>query len=439
MQNSLVFWSAIELASAIRSGEYTSVEVVEGHLSRIAEVNPRLNAVVQLDSEYALDAARSIDERLNRQEAIGPLAGVPFTVKDWIDTKGLPCTAGEERYRDRIPDQDASAVARLREAGAILLGKTNVLTDNPVYGRTDNPYRAGFSPTGSSSGEAAIIAAGGSPMGLGSDSGGSIRQPAHCCGIAGLKPTTGRVPLTGHFPPISPLADPRTTIGPLARSVKDLAAVLTVIGGPDGSDPAALPVPLDEWKEVRLDRLRVATYTEHEGATPHPDVVAVTQKTAGELLARGIEVEERVPPRIADALAITREYWARPESESLEEWCPSGSSRLSGQDVERHLFEWDRFRRVMLGFMQQFDAILTPAAELPARPHGEPEGGIPYTLPYSLTGYPALVVRAGSTPEGMPIGVQVVARAWCDDVALALGVMIEDTIGGWQPPDIDRG
>lgn len=435
MQPSLVFMPAVELASAIRSGENTAVEVVEAHLSRIAAVNPRLNAVVQFDSERAISAARSIDRRLNRRLAVGALAGVPFTVKDWIDTKGLPCTAGDERYRDRIPVQDATAVARLREAGAILLGKTNVLTDNPVYGRTDNPYRVGFGPAGSSSGEAAIIAAGGSPMGLGSDSGGSIRQPAHCCGIAGLKPTTGRVPLTGHFPPISPMADPRTAIGPLARSVKDLAAVLAVIGGPDGSDPSAVPVPLGGWREVGLDRLRVATYTEHDGASPHPDVVAVTEQTAGELVARGLEVEERVPPRIADALMITEDYWSRPESESLEEWRPDGSSRLSGQDVERHLFEWDRFRRAMLGFMQHFDVILTPAAELPALSHGDHEGGIPYTLPYSLTGYPAVVVRAGSTAEGMPIGVQVVARPWRDDVALAVAAIIEDAMGGWQPPN----
>ncbi|MGZ8784521.1 MAG: amidase [Acidimicrobiia bacterium] len=439
MLHSLVFMSAVELASAIRSGENTAVEVVEAHLSRIAAVNPRLNAVVQLDSERAIAEAHSIDRRLNRHESVGALAGVPFTVKDWIDTEGLPCTGGDVRYRDRVPVQDATAVARLRKAGAILLGKTNVLTDNPVYGRTDNPYRVGFSPAGSSSGEAAIIAAGGSPMGLGSDSGGSIRQPAHCCGIAGLKPTTGRVPLTGHFPAISPMADPRTVIGPLARSVKDLAAVLGVIGGSDGSDPSAVPVPLGEWEAVRPERLRVATYNAHEGATPHADVVDVTEQAASELVASGLEVEERVPPRIADALLITEDYWARPESESLEEWQPDGSSRLSGQDVERHLFEWDRFRRVMLGFMQHFDVILTPAAELAARPHGNSAGGIPYTLPYSLTGYPAVVVRAGSTAEGMPIGVQVVARPWRDDVALAVAAIIEDAMGGWQPPNLDRG
>lgn len=164
--------------------------------------------------------------------------GVPFTVKDWIDAAGLPCPGGRVAHRSRVPNRDATVVARLRAAGGILLGKTSVGPDNELYGRTNHPDDPLFSPAGSSSGEAAIIAAGGSPLGLGSDSGGSIRQPAHCCGVAGLKPTTGRVPLTGHFPFICAATDPRTVIGPLARHVEDLAFVLRLIAGPDGEDPA---------------------------------------------------------------------------------------------------------------------------------------------------------------------------------------------------------
>jgi amidase len=207
----------------------TAQTVVEAHLSRIAAVNPQLNAVVQLAAEQALAQAHAADAHLARGQLHGPLHGVPFTVKDWIETAGLICTGGDENYRQYVPAQDATVVARLRQAGAILLGKTNVMVTNPVYGRTNNPYNLAYSPSGSSSGEAAIIAASGSPLGVGSDSGGSIRTPAHACGIAGLKPTTGRVPLTGHFPRISVMNDPRTVIGPLARTVADLALALEVM------------------------------------------------------------------------------------------------------------------------------------------------------------------------------------------------------------------
>jgi amidase len=221
----LFYLSATTLARRIRAGELSAEAVVQAHLQRIAAVNPRLNAVVQLAAEQALAEARAADAAQRNGQALGPLHGVPFTVKDWIDVAGFPCTGGDLAFRDRVPAADAPVVARLRQAGAIFLGKTNVMVDNPVYGRANNPYNLAYSTTGSSSGEAALIAAGGSPLGLGSDSGGSIRQPAHACGICGLKPTTGRLPLTGHFPFISAVNDPRTTIGPMARFVEDLALV----------------------------------------------------------------------------------------------------------------------------------------------------------------------------------------------------------------------
>ena len=229
----LFYASATELARRIRDRELGSEEVVQAHLQRIETINPHLNAVVQLAGEQALVDARAADAVLARGQHIGALHGVPFTVKDWIDAAGLPCTGGELKFRNRVPAEDATVVARLRQAGAILLGKSNVLVENPAYGRTNNPYNQANTTTGSSSGEAALIAAGGSPLGLGSDSGGSIRQPAHACGICGLKPTTGRVPLTGHFPFISAMNDPRTTIGPMARFVGDLALALPIISGMD--------------------------------------------------------------------------------------------------------------------------------------------------------------------------------------------------------------
>lgn len=425
--------SATDLAHLIRVGKVSSEEVVSAHLARIVQINPALNAVVQL-AEAALIDAREADRRRAKGQILGPLHGVPFTVKDWIDVADLPCMGLEARFRDRIPTTDATVVARLKRAGGIVLGKTNTLTDNPVYGRTNNPHHTGYSPAGSSSGEAVIIAACGSPLGLGSDSGGSIRQPAHNCGIAGLKPTTGRVPLTGHFPFISAVSDPRTVIGPLARSVEDLALALSIIQGPDWQDASVVPMPLGHWQNVQLADLRVAFYTHHEHAAPSPETAASTRKAAQVLSHACKHVDESIPDRIEEAYGITRGYWNRPESVLADTWQPEGAMKLTSEEVEKNLFEWDRFRRALIRFMGHHDVILTPVADMPARPHEEPQGGIPYTLPYSLTGYPCAVVRVGTSNDGMPIGVQIVARPWRDDVALAVAKHLEDELDGWQPP-----
>jgi amidase len=429
--------SATTLARRIRDRELSAEEVVQTHLRRIESVNPRLNAVVQLAGEQALADARAADAALAAGEHVGALHGVPFTVKDWIDAAGLPCTGGELKFRTRVPAEDATVVARMRRAGAILLGKTNVMIENPVYGRTNNPYDLGYSTTGSSSGEAALIAAGGSPLGLGSDSGGSIRQPAHACGIAGLKPTVGRIPLTGHFPFIGAMADPRTTIGPLARYVEDLALALPILSGVDWKDASVIPMPLADWREVDVRRLRVATYTHHAGAEPTAETAETCRRAALALAGMGAHVAEALPPRIEETSHITIQYWQRPESDSADEWASERAAQLSSLEVEQHLFEWDRFRRALIGFMAHYDVILTPVAERPATPHQTDAGGIPYTLTYSLTGWPCAVVRAGTSPEGMPIGVQVVARPWRDDVALAVAQAIERSLGGWQPPTLN--
>jgi amidase len=429
----LVYAPATTLARWIGDREVSSEEVVGSHLRRIEAVNPRLNAVVQLAAEQALDAARAADTALGKGRLIGALHGVPFTVKDWIDAACLPCTGGDPRFRDRCPQEDATVVARMREAGAILLGKTNVMVENPVYGRTNNPYNPAYSPTGSSSGEAAIIAAEGSPIGLGSDSGGSIRQPAHACGIAGLKPTTGRIPLTGHFPFISAVDDPRTTIGPMARFVEDLALLLPILSGTDWKDASVIPMPVADWQAIDVRPLRVAYYTRHKGAEPTRETDEACRRAARELSSICASVEEVLPPRIEEAVPITEKYWQRPESASADEWVPDGEFTLSSEEVEEHLFAWDRFRRALTGFMADYDVILPPAAERPATPHGTDSGGVPY----SLTGWPCAVVRAGTSPDGLPIGVQVVAGPWRDDIALAVAQQIERGLGGWQPPQLD--
>lgn len=429
-EHELTYVSATTLARRIREHEVSSEEVVDAYLRRIEAVNPRLNALVAPSAERALAEARAADAALARGELAGPLHGVPFTVKDWIDAVGLPCTGGELRYKDRMPHRDATVVARMRDAGAILLGKTNVTVENEVYGRTNNPYNLAYSPRGSSSGEAALIAAGGSPLGLGSDSGGSIRRPAHACGIAGLKPTTG------HFPFISALNDPRTTIGPLARYVEDLALALPILSGPDWRDAGVIPMPLEDWRAVDLAALRVAFYTHHGDAEPTPETAETCRRAAGAQTGVCARVEETVPPRVEEAYGLTRAYWQRPESQSADEWVPDGAAELASEAVEAHLFAWDRFRRTLIAFMADHDVILTPAAERPAVPHGTDEGGIPYTLTYSLTGYPCVVVRCGTSPEGLPIGVQVVARPWRDGIALAVAYHLEHTFGGWQLPTL---
>lgn len=424
---------ALALARAIRAKELSSVEVVTAHLQRIEAVNPRLNAVVQ-PSQSALSEARAADAAVARGETLGALHGVPFTVKDWIETAGIVCAAGVEMRREYVPKHDAPVVARMRAAGAILLGKTKPGSTDDVYPAAHNPYDATRTPGGSSGGEAAIIAACGSPIGLGSDSGGSIRQPAHYCGIAGLKPTSGRVPNTGHFPPITALADPRTVIGPMARSVDDLAAVLSIIAGPDARDASVVPMPVGDIDAVDVGSLRIARFDAFDGAACSSDVVGALSAAVAVLSKECAGVRDAVPPRVEESMAITRAYWARPESVSTRAWRPWGKSTLSADDVERSLFEWDRLRRAFLGFMSEFDVIVCPVAPTAAPPTGaadKPEDYV-YMLPFSLVGYPVAVVRAGTSSDGMPIGVQLVAKPWCEHVALAAARTIERALGGWQ-------
>jgi amidase len=284
----LIYASATELAEAIRVKEVSSLEVVNAYLKRIEAVNPRLNAVVQVTADAARDKARAADTALARGDIWGPLHGVPMTIKDSLDTAGVISTGGTQGRQSFIPTQDATVVARLRAAGAILLGKTNtpeltlsIETDNLVYGRTNNPYDTSCTPGGSSGGAAAIVAAGGSPLDMGSDTGGSIRQPAHFCGITGIKPTSGRVPRTGHIISFDMGAmDMMTQIGPVARFVEDLILTLPIIAGVDWRDPAVVPMPLGDPAAVELNSLRVAFYTDNGVAAPTPETVDVVRNAA---------------------------------------------------------------------------------------------------------------------------------------------------------------
>jgi len=434
----LIFNSATTLARLIREKQVSSREVVDAHLRRIEAVNPALNAIAQLTAESAIAQADEADAALVSNGIQGELHGVPFTVKDWIETEDVVCAAGFEERAKFVPKRDATVVARVRAAGGIMLGKTSVLVDSPFYGKVSNPYDLARTPGASSSGEAAIVAAGGSPLGLGSDSGGSIRVPAHFCGIAGLRPTSGRVPNTGHFPRIGSLSDPRTQIGPLARSVEDLTLTLPIIAGVDWHDPSVVPMPLDDPARVALGELRVAFYTDCEGADPTAETTAAVRAATAVLSDLGATVREASPERLDESLDLTRKCWSRPSSVAWNSWQPGGESRMSADEVERSLFEWERFRRSMLAFMENTDVIVTAVSSAPAGRHDEPNDDRQwiYTVPFSLTGWPCVVVRAGTSPQGLPIGVQIVARPWREDVALAAAKRIEAALGGWQRPPL---
>ncbi len=433
--------------------------MVQAHLARIEAVNPKLNAVVQVTAESALATARAADAALARGELKGPLHGVPFTIKDSLDTAGVISTAGTHGRRNYVPSQDATVVARLRRAGAILLGKTNtpeltlfIETDNLVYGRTNNPYDLSRSPSGSSGGAAAIIAAGGSPLDLGSDSGGSIRQPAHYCGIAGLKTTAGRAPRTGHIISydVGPL-DILTQLGPLARFVEDLILVLPLIAGVDWRDPAVVPMPVADPATVKLKGLRVAYFTDNGIAAPTPEVAAVVQAAAAALAVAGAHVTEARPPGIE----TTRDTWFELVTADGAAWIQRllqeagttevypalrnrflGRESLSAAEFSQMLTRLDRLRSGMLAFMEHYELILCPVSAYPALPHGataDLNAGFTYSRVFNLTGWPVVVVRGGSSPEGLPIGLQVVARPWGEAVALAVARHLETELGGWQP------
>jgi len=417
------------LARAIRTKQVSSLEVVRAHLEHIHTVNPRLNAVVFATGESALKQARAADRKNSkRKPELGPLHGVPFTAKDIFDTAGLPTTAGLRMLRSNIPDRDATVVARMRAAGAILIGKTlcppgGVGGDswNSLHGGTRNPYDIARSPGASSSGEAAIIAAGGSPLGLGSDSGGSIRMPAHYCGIAALKPTTGLIPSTGAYALPGGLTDPRSQVGPMARFVADLILTLPLLIGPDGVDSGVVPVPLAR-RTPKLAGLRVAWYSDDGIAKPTQAISAAVRAAARSLGDAGCTVTEARPPALREAHQVTLGYW--------------GDKRMSHDRLYRR---WDAFRTEILAFMSDFDLIVSPVAPDIAplyRSKVVPTNMFSYTIPYSLTGNPCVVVRAGTSHEGLPIGVQVVARNWHDDVALRAAGAIERALGGWRPASV---
>ena len=459
--NELLFKSATAIARAIREKQVSSQEFVRACIERIETVNPKLSAVVQLPAEAALAAARAADAALSRGEVKGPLHGVPFTLKDAIETAGVVCTGGTLGRAAYVPSEDATVVKRLCGAGAILLAKTNCPelgwaweSDNLIYGRTNNPYDLALSPGGSSGGESAIIAAGGSPLGFGSDAGGSVRFPAHCTGIASIKPTTGRVPRTGHFPGPGGTLDSLWQIGPLARFVEDLILVMPIVSGVDWHDAAIVPIPLRDSRTVEIRNLRVAFHTENGIVRPTHETAQAVAKAAQALSAAGTRVDEIRPPGIDQTYEIYLKLFSADGGAGIESLLQAaGTTRvhplmqrvleiqranaLTTAEFGGLVARWDAFRSSMLTFMERYDVVLCPVCAFPGMVHGSTYDileAFSYTMTYNLTGWPGAVVRAATSPEGLPIGVQVVARPWREDVALAVAQFLEGTLGGFQPP-----
>jgi amidase len=427
------------------------------------EVNPALNAVVEVLRDTAREQARAADERRRQGAALGPLDGVPFSIKDSIEVAATVCTAGTEGFQNAPKSlRDATLVARLRAAGAIALARTNLPdllfafeSDNLFRGRTNNPYDLSRTSGGSSGGEAALIAACGSPFGLGSDAAGSVRLPAHFCGIASIKPTSGRLARTGHVPPPGGWIETLWQIGPLARRVEDLWALMPILLGPDGEDRTVIPMPYEDPSRLPLRALRVAFYTDNGIAVPTPETVEVVRRAAHALQQEGMSVEEERPPGIEQSYDLEMKLLGPDGGDALRAFLKSiGSVRTHGlldgwlsklepyrTSVSGFAGYWgqlDQFRAGMHSFLNRYDAILSPVCAGPALPHGTSIEdanfrGFSYTMTHNLTGWPAAVVRCGASSTGLPIGVQIAAPPWREDVALAVAARLEKACGGWQP------
>ena len=365
--------SATSLAGLIARRELTAREAVEAHLRRIEAVNGQVNAVVQLDAERALAAADAADRALARGEPLGPLHGVPFTVKDTIAAAGIEMAMGAPERAGVVPPADATAVARIRAAGGILLGKTNcpaygggIETENPVYGRTSNPYDLARTPGGSSGGEAAIVAAQGSPCGLGTDSGASVRLPAHFCGLASIKPSAGRVPLTGVLDDegqLGTLGDPRTQVGPLARSVDDVALLLRIVAGPDGHDGGVAPVAARAIRATSSCAGCASRCRPRTASTPHAGDGRGGRGGGGSARARPAPRSRRRAIRTAGT------------SCTIEVWRSYGEG-VAAAELWRLLRRWDGFRSRMLAFAARYDLLVCPVFAGPGSParHDERPG-----------------------------------------------------------------
>jgi Asp-tRNA(Asn)/Glu-tRNA(Gln) amidotransferase A subunit family amidase len=450
----------VEMASLARSGAVSSAELIEAHLERIEAVNPHHNAFTMVLADQARASARRADQGLKT----GPLHGVPVTVKDSFDVAGLPTRLGSY-FAPEVPAAEDSAVAhRLRRAGAIILGKTNTPeflgsyeTDNYITGRANNPWNVERTPGGSSGGEAAAIASGCSPGGVGSDGGGSIRVPAHFCGIAGLKPTPGRISLIGHRP--AEAATGIAVAGPMARSVADVRLLFEVLAGFDDRDPLSAPV---ELRAPSIEHARVGVFETFYDTPVQPAIRRAVRQAGTALSGLGFKVDEFRPEGLERAPNLWSFFFAELPARTSKEriagheeqahWTYTENlNRLlerppaSGWQVMESLAARDRMRRSLVEQMRNVPFLLMPVSSTVAFPHRErkfateskPVGLFQAMMPvtiFNLLGFPALSVPFALDEQGMPVGVQLVGRPWEEEALLELGVALEGARGTFPSP-----
>jgi amidase len=438
---------AHELARRLRAGQASAVDALDAHLARIEKHNPELNAVVSLDAARARTQAEAADAALRRGETVGPLHGVPMTIKDAYDVAGLRTTVGTP-VLDRVPDRDSTVAARLRAAGAIITGHTNVppwladyRTENPIFGRTANPWDTTRTPGGSSGGAAAALAAGMTPLEIGSDLAGSVRLPAHFCGVYGLKATEHRVPATGFIRPPDGMPRPVRIMGshgPMARDLDDLELALSIIAGPDGHDGDVPPVPLGSRERRPLPGLRFAVAPTLPGAGIEKALRHQVERVAAAASDAGAKVEERLPEvdwpamnELFAGLLFTITGIFDPGAELSDEqrglaWYLTALERR------------DRFIALWEEFFADLDALILPPAQTTAFAHEETgyeaEGQL---LAFAnLTGLPGLVVPAGLDDRGLPVGIQIVGPRWSETRLLDVARALEEAgiLPGFQAP-----
>ena len=448
-----------QMAELIRSRELSPVEVVRAHYDRIEQLNPKLNAFIEPRTEEALREARAAEDKAKRREGLGPLHGVPVSIKSSIAVAGLKHECGSRTRAGMVAQKDAVLVQRLKQAGAIILGNTNVPemlmayeTDNPLYGRTNSPLDVARTPGGSSGGEAAAIAAGLCAGGIGSDGGGSVRVPAHFSGICGLKPTPGRIPATGHWPEsLGPFAL-LGVVGPMARTVEDVEAIFRVVAGFDSGDVMASQIPLCPTEDSALQNLTIGYFEEHPSAPVTPETRATVRTAATALRSAGLRVE----PFNCDLLTEAREHWwtlfvrlgaelLAPEFKGREAETSTiltfTDRKPTKEDLLAAWFRRDELRLRLASQMQMKDmkAFLCPVCSVPAFKHGEREWNVDgkrvsymdamgYTQWFNLLGNPAVVIPVGQSPEGLPIGVQIVGKPNGEELILRIGSVLEQLL-----------
>ncbi len=476
----LIYRTATELATLIREKKLSSTEILEAYLLQIEKHNQELNAIITLDEENARKRAREADEALAKGEIWGPLHGVPVTIKDAFETKDLRTTSSFKPLENYIPEEDATVVARLREAGAIIIGKTNmpmlaldVQSNSPLFGRANNPWDITRTTGGSTGGGASSISAGFSPLEIGSDIGGSVRIPAHFCGVFSIKPTDHLISLAGHIPepPGSPNGVRRMGMpGPLTRSIEDLRLALTLLAGPDGRRWEAPPVQLAPVPNKPLKEYRIAWTDSFGGVRASQDTQNTFKKLVKDLKDAGCRVE-KVSPRdfdfelawqvygeiagaeIGSGMDPISRFFTKLQFYMTKDPTPIKKGYLSGLRLKmtryvKALTERDKLISELESFLSQWDAWLCPVTVDAAFKHTrmgkaiEVDGqkmpyytaSMSFTTPFNMTGNPVVVLPAGKTEEGLPIGIQVVGQRWDDMELLATAESITKITGAFQSP-----